>query len=104
MHHRSPDCGQREYPSSFTISLMVLPVFSGEKVLRHFPKHGTSRVPRAVVDKTNVAAPTLIARNLMGFGLARLRFPENLQIHTGIAQVADRFSHFTGANPSVKIN
>ena len=56
------------------------------------------------MDKANVTAPALIARDLPGFVTTGRRFPERLEIHAVIAEVADRLPHFAGPDAPIEVN
>jgi len=51
-----------------------------------------------------MGAPALIARDLRRFGLARLRLPENTEVHVVLAQVANWSAQLAGADAAVKIH
>src|SRR5258708_1787202 len=56
------------------------------------------------MNKTDVAAPALIAGDLGGLVLAYRRFPEDLEVHIEVTEAAQRLSQFAGTHSSVKID
>ena len=56
------------------------------------------------MDKTHVAAPALITRDLLRLVPAGGCFPEDLEIHVVIAQIAKRLAELASANPAVEVD
>ncbi len=81
-----------------------LPGLSQEIVFRNFPQHRAQRIAHAVVDKTDMGAPALIAGDLRRFGLSGLGLPEHIEVHVVFAKITNGRTQLAGTDTSVKIH
>jgi hypothetical protein len=56
------------------------------------------------MNETNVRTPALIAFDLAHFLLARRGFPEDVELHIGFPEIADRLAHLAGTDATVEVH